>query len=212
MFAWHDRHHVTAPTAPRAVGAPARFLLAAVLALGVAFGFATTASAASSPAAQNAVGASSLAAAPLVGLSEDVSPATHLETYDSQAQIVSATGVATDTAGSDLSAFGNRAGPRLPRPTDMEIGQDGMLVPQGPPSPVGASTFADPAQAPLSGHYWTIPEGTSMPQGMGVLRDGVDVGGLQPATHATIYATEPMAPATFIQRVLDLPWEYGGKK
>lgn len=87
-----------------------------------------------------------------------------------------------------------------------------MLVPQASPAPVGASTFADPAQAPLSGHYHTIPEGTPMPPGMAVLRDGTDVGGLQPPTHATIYATERMAPETFIDRFLGLPWEYGGKK
>lgn len=57
-----------------------------------------------------------------------------------------------------------------------------------------------------------IPKGTLMPQGMGVLRDGVDVGGLQPPTHATIFPTKPMAQEAFIQRFLDLPWVYGGKK
>lgn len=94
----------------------------------------------------------------------------------------------------------------------MEIGSDGMLVPQRPPSPTGASTFGDPAQAPLTGHYHTIPGGTEMPPGLGVVRDGVDVGGVQPPTHATIYPTEPMTPQDFIDRFLGLPWEYGGKK
>ena len=94
----------------------------------------------------------------------------------------------------------------------MDVGPDGMLRPQGPPEPMGASTFAGPGQAPLSGHYHSIPEGTQMPPGMCVLRDGVDVGGLQSLTHATIFATEPMTPATFTERFLGLPWTYGGKK
>ena len=111
-----------------------------------------------------------------------------------------------------MSAFGNKAGPRAPRPADMEVGSDGMLVPQRPPSPTGASTFGDPGQAPLSGHYHTIPEGTEMPPGVGVVRDGVDVGGFLPATHATIYPTEPMSPQDFADRFLNLPWRYGGKK
>lgn len=40
-----------------------------------------------------------------------------------------------------------------------------------------------------------------MPPGMAVVRDGTDVGGVQPPTHATIYATEPMTPETFIERL-----------
>jgi len=114
----------------------------------------------------------------------------------------------------DLSAFGNRAGPRPPRAADMEVGPDGMLVPQRPPTPTGASTFADPTAAPLTGHYHTIPEGTEMPPGLAVVRDGSDVlpGSPHPPTHATIYPTEPMTPDTFTDRFLGLPWEYGGKK
>jgi hypothetical protein len=51
-----------------------------------------------------------------------------------------------------------------------------------------------------------------MPPGMAVLCDGTDVSGVQPPTHATIYATQSMTPGTFIERFLGLPWEYGGKK
>ncbi len=97
---------MTAPAAPRAVGAPARFFLAAVLALGVAFGFATTASATTRAAAQNAVGASTVTLASFVGVSGDVSPATHLESYDSQAITASATGVAANTADGLLAESG----------------------------------------------------------------------------------------------------------
>jgi len=89
---------MTAPAAPRVLGVQVRFLFAAIFALGVAFGIATIASAASSPAAQNAVGASTSAIAPVVGLSGNVSPTTHLESNDSHAKTVSATGVAANTS------------------------------------------------------------------------------------------------------------------
>ena len=89
---------MTAPTPPSLLAPPARFLLAAVLAVGLLAGAAGAASAASSPAAQNAVGASTLAVSTFVGPSESVSPATRLESHDSQAKTVSATGVAANTA------------------------------------------------------------------------------------------------------------------
>jgi hypothetical protein len=88
---------------------PRRSLVAAAvgfvvaLALGVLISLlnAVPASAASAPTAENAVGASTVTLAPLVGLSGDVSPATHLESYDSQAKTVSATGVAADSGVAD---------------------------------------------------------------------------------------------------------------
>ncbi|MBL7496588.1 type IV secretion protein Rhs [Frankia sp. CNm7] len=111
-----------------------------------------------------------------------------------------------------LHAFGNTKGPRPPRTSDLDIGPDGMLVPQRPPAPMGASTFGDPAQAPLSGHYHSIPADTPMPPGLAVVRDGVDVGGPHLPTHATIYPTEPMTPETFTERFTSLPWQHAGKK
>jgi RHS repeat-associated protein len=112
----------------------------------------------------------------------------------------------------DLHAFGNKEAPRAPRPVDMEVGSDGMLVPQGPPTPTGASTFGDVGQAPLRGHYHVLPAGTKLPPGFAVLNDGVEVGGSSSATHATIYNTEPMSPESFIQQFLDLGWSWAGKK
>lgn len=117
-----------------------------------------------------------------------------------------------NVAPSDLSAFGNKSAPRAPRLTDMKVGTDGMLVPQRPPEPIGASTFADPSIAPLKGHFHTISEGTEMPRGLAVVRDGTDVGGPNAPTHATIYATEPMPPEVFAERFLGLAWKYGGRK
>ncbi len=95
---------MTAPATPNFLGVPARFFLAAVVAVGLLVGAAATASAASSPAAQNVVGASTVTLAPVVGPSGDVSPATSRESYDSQAQTASATGVAADSGAGGISS------------------------------------------------------------------------------------------------------------
>lgn len=89
---------MTATAAPRALGVPARFFLAAVVAVGLMVGAAATASATTVPAAQNAVGASTVTLASVVGSSGDVSPATSRDAYDSRVVSASATGVAADTA------------------------------------------------------------------------------------------------------------------
>ncbi len=58
----------------------------------------------------------------------------------------------------------------------------------------GPSPFADPGPSSPEWSLLDNPEGTAIPQGMGGLRDGIDVGGLQRETHAAIYATESVAP------------------
>jgi RHS repeat-associated protein len=120
----------------------------------------------------------------------------------------------------DLSAFGKKTGPRDPRiqgynlkpgqTPDMVPDANGMVGPTEPPT--GASTFADPNQAPVGGHYHTIPAGTELPEGLGVNPDGSDVGGSQPPTHNTIYPTQEMTPEEFVDKYQALPWQYGGKK
>ncbi|MFC3896414.1 RHS repeat-associated core domain-containing protein [Lentzea rhizosphaerae] len=115
----------------------------------------------------------------------------------------------------DLHAFGNASGPRDPREgIDFEVGADGMVIPQSGPSPLGASTFGDPAQAPLTGLYHVIPQGTRLPDGFGVVADGSDVlpGSLQPPTHHTVFPTRPMKPMEFIEGFRGLPWARAGKK
>lgn len=83
---------------------------AAVLAVAVGLIPAGPVSALRDSAAQNAVEAHALAAGPLVGTGAGVSPDRHLETYDSHAQIASATSVAADTgAQSALSGVKLRA-------------------------------------------------------------------------------------------------------
>jgi large repetitive protein len=120
-----------------------------------------------------------------------------------------------NTTPTDLHAFGNAGGPRAPREgIDFYVGDDGMVVPQSGPTPHGASTFGDPAQAPLSGVYHRIPGGTELPDGFGVVADGEDVlpGSGQPPTHHTIYPTQPMTPQDYIDGFLNLPWVRAGRK
>jgi hypothetical protein len=89
-----------------------------------------------------------------------------------------------------------------------------MVGPEGPPLPVGASTFADPARAPLTGHFHLLKQGTPLPPGLAVLADGVDVYANSPhsATHHTFYPAHQIAASDFITLFLALPWQYGGRK
>jgi hypothetical protein len=114
----------------------------------------------------------------------------------------------------ELHAFGNASGPRPPRPQDMEVGPDGMLVPQSGPSTTGASTMGDPNEASLTGPYYRIPAGTELPEGFGVVADGEDVlpGSGNPRTHHTIFPTRPMTPEEFAEGFQSLPWTRAGRK
>ncbi|MFI8822213.1 RHS repeat-associated core domain-containing protein [Streptomyces sp. NPDC053431] len=115
----------------------------------------------------------------------------------------------------ELNAFGNASGPRPPREgVDFQVGDDGLVIPQSGPSPHGASTFADPDSAPVTGVYHSIPRGTPLPRGFGVVADGVDVlpGSTQAATHHTIFPTEPMTPQQFVDGFMNLPWTRAGRK
>jgi hypothetical protein len=115
----------------------------------------------------------------------------------------------------DLYAFGNRTGPRPPR-ADIDLSPDsaGTLGPGSLPFPAGASSFGDPVQAPLTGHYHRLPQGTPLPAGMAVVADGRDVRAqsLHPPTHHTFYPDVSMPAAQFVQLWLGLPWQYAGRK
>ncbi|ADP79414.1 DUF6531 domain-containing protein [Pseudofrankia inefficax] len=112
-----------------------------------------------------------------------------------------------------LHAFGNAQGPRAPRlGKDFDIGPDGMIIPQEPPEVKGASTFADVTKVPVRGIYHSIPADTPMPDGIGLIRDGRDAGGVHFPTHASIYPTKPMKPDDFVEKFLGLPWKRAGRK
>jgi hypothetical protein len=115
----------------------------------------------------------------------------------------------------DLYAFGNRTGPRLPRP-DLDLFADaaGNVGPEVPPEVDGASAFGDTNESPLTGHYHLLPAGTPLPEGLGVVADGrdVDPDSDQAATHHTIYPTVRMPLDRFAELFKNLPWCYAGKK
>lgn len=116
----------------------------------------------------------------------------------------------------DLYAFGGKTvGPRPPRVgTDVFPDADGMLLPQTPPFPNGASTFADPGKASLTGPYHRLPAGSELPPGLDVVADGLDVNLASPhlETHHTIFNTVEMAVDRFFDLFANLPWQYGGRK
>jgi hypothetical protein len=114
-----------------------------------------------------------------------------------------------------LFAFGNRAGPRPPRiGIDLIPDAAGNVGPEAPPFPAGASTFADPLQAPLTGHYHGLVRGTPLPAGLGVVADGSDVraDSPHPPGHHTIYPAVEMPADQFVRLFLSLPWLWVGRK
>lgn len=92
----------------------------------------------------------------------------------------------------------------------MAVDDAGNIHPTDPVT--GASTFADPSKAPLTGKYHSLAEGTQLPRGVGVKADGVDVGGVHPETHHTIFPVVTMPFSEFEEMFKNLPWQYAGKK
>jgi hypothetical protein len=115
----------------------------------------------------------------------------------------------------DLYVFGNRSGPRRPRPgIDVFPDAAGMLSPEDPADAKGASLFADPLRCPLTGHYYKLPAGTPLPEGLAVVADGSELkaGSPHPPTHQTLYPAAALSEDEFIELFNNLPWEYTGKK
>src|SRR6266508_6513972 len=121
----------------------------------------------------------------------------------------------SETAPTDLHAFGNLSKPRDPRlGTDLQPNPDGSVGPEPktPPWPDGASTFGDPDKAPLTGHYHRIASGTKMAEGLRVIADGIEVGGPRDETHHTIFPARQMAFADFVAKFQSLGWVWAGNR
>lgn len=115
----------------------------------------------------------------------------------------------------DLYAFGSRSGPRGPRPLiDFFPDSSGMIGPEAPPNPQGASLFADPAGCPLQGHFHVLPTGTLLPVELEIVAYGVDVDpqSPHPASHHTLYPKSALPTVRFLDFFNRLPWKYAGKK
>lgn len=115
----------------------------------------------------------------------------------------------------DFFAFGTRSVPRAPRPgVDYVVDEMGMIAPEKPPFPAGASLFADPLQSPLHGHFHRLASGTIIPVGLDIVADGADIysNSMHPATHHTLFPIMKMASESFRSAFLALPWQYSGRK
>ncbi|MEP6797209.1 MAG: putative T7SS-secreted protein, partial [Lapillicoccus sp.] len=112
----------------------------------------------------------------------------------------------------ELFAFGNANQPRPLRiGIDVQIDADGYVHPQAVLWPDGQSTFINPEIAHLRGVYHVIPEGTPMPPGLLVHRDGPEVGGPQAPGHATIFPIDTMTIEQFQALLYGLPWRRAGR-
>ena len=116
----------------------------------------------------------------------------------------------------DLYAFGNSTSPRGARPVqDFDVEDFSNFVgPETPPMPHGASSFDNIDNVPLKGHYHTLPEGTELPEGLGVIADGSDVleNSLRGVGHHSFFPIKSMTVEEFNNLFKSLPWKYGGKK
>ncbi|HEY7782163.1 MAG TPA: hypothetical protein VIC85_18380, partial [Ktedonobacterales bacterium] len=97
--------------------------------------------------------------------------------------------------------------------TDIAVDENGMVSSQDPTQgdAQGKSGTVDPANSGLKGHYYSLPQGTELSDGIGVIRDGADVNGRMPAGHVTFYPTIDMSFDEFNSLVHGLPWIYAGK-
>lgn len=113
-----------------------------------------------------------------------------------------------------LHAFGNASSPRAPRKgSDYDTDSEGNVVAQDGPTPKGASTFGDPAAAPLTGHYHRVEASVELPAGLDVVADGTDVGGTQLPTHHSVYPTESMTVEAFTTSFTKgIGWKHAGKR
>lgn len=115
----------------------------------------------------------------------------------------------------DLFAFGSAESPKPPRRgIDVFPDEVGFLDAELPPLPRGASTFADVNQAPLTGRYHRLPQGTALPEGIEVVSDGRDVQfrSSHEPPHHTVFPSVRMAEERFLSLYLSLPWKLAGKK
>ncbi|GAA1860843.1 hypothetical protein GCM10009687_30040 [Asanoa iriomotensis] len=111
-----------------------------------------------------------------------------------------------------LCRFGGSKGPARLRLSDLGPEPMGLVVPTSPLDEIpGISTFTDPQRSGLSGTYWVLAAGTALPPGLDIHADGLDVGGLAPPGHRTIYAARPMSWEEFYEVDGELQWRYGGK-
>lgn len=91
---------------------------------------------------------------------------------------------------------------------------DDIVGPESGPLPKGASNVLNVNDASLKGHYYVLPAGTKLPDGLDIIADGSDVVANSPhgVGHYTIFPTKEMTVDKFNELYKSLPWKFGGKK
>jgi hypothetical protein len=108
------------------------------------------------------------------------------------------------------SGSGKRVEPPWRAGKEYSVDDSGKLAPQsGQEWPNGFSTNSSMAGVPRGGFntdMWRLPAGTELPEGMGVIQDGSEMGGPSPEGHVTFYPTQAMEPTAFRQMFRGLGW------
>ena len=116
----------------------------------------------------------------------------------------------------DLYAFGKSSKPRNARAVkDFGVTENSDTVKaQTSPFPKGGSTVLDVNNSSFTGHYHKLPRGTVLPDGLGVIADGIDVNAQSThgKGHHTIFPTVDMSVDNFTDLHQSLPWSHSGKK
>ena len=95
----------------------------------------------------------------------------------------------------DVSNFGSSSAPKL-RVDPPDVG-----------SPGGVSAYTDPGAAGLNGHYWTLPAGTELPDGVNLINDSTAID----PYHRLFPLPPGMGTGDFHDLLNSMPWAYGDK-
>jgi hypothetical protein len=114
----------------------------------------------------------------------------------------------------NLHAFGNTTQPRGARTGDFSVTTGDSIVGRNSGNlPQGQSLTNNPQATGLTGHYHTLPSGTPLPDGIGIIADGRNVipGSPRAPGHYTMFPTREMTLNEFNGLFHSLPWQYGGR-
>jgi hypothetical protein len=111
------------------------------------------------------------------------------------------------------------AGAAKARPDDLPVDADGNVHPPTADDLAALDVHGKSAYASVD-HLnnaglspgQQIRSFANLPDGVGAIRDGVDVGGTQPEGHITLYPTDVMPAAEFNQRLVEGGWSNVGTK
>lgn len=122
----------------------------------------------------------------------------------------------TQTPAEGIIMTGNAQNPRGPRPNiDIPVDENAMVKSQADVEwPKGQSSFISPEaarDAGLTGQFHSVKGGIELPEGIGIIADGADVGGPNPAGHHTLYPTRDMPFEEFQEKIANIESKHAGK-